>query len=177
MITSGGNRNPAKLDLKAGTRRQRRRVDKACLILLSTDATAPLRGLELMDSPMDKIHTGLHDRGSPRVCQSSWPADRPREHGRAGQPKDGGADGERTHRRGEVRTASNRFDDYYYAVKAIDRIGQRWRFLRGRAAIASPRLLSARIFWRLLSSSWSGWCCWSGRGGRPAPFRSPRSGL
>jgi hypothetical protein len=41
MITSGGKRNPAKLDLKAGTRRQRRRIDQACLTLLSTDATAP----------------------------------------------------------------------------------------------------------------------------------------
>lgn len=39
MITSGGKRNPAKLDLSAGTRRERRRIDQACLILLSTYAT------------------------------------------------------------------------------------------------------------------------------------------
>jgi adenine-specific DNA-methyltransferase len=42
VITSGGKRNPAKLDLNAGTRRQRRRIGQACLILLSTDATDPL---------------------------------------------------------------------------------------------------------------------------------------
>jgi hypothetical protein len=41
LITSGGNRNPAKLDLAAGTRRQRRHIHQACLILLSTDATDP----------------------------------------------------------------------------------------------------------------------------------------
>src|SRR5947209_7139933 len=29
------------LDLNAGTRRQRRRIDQACLILFSTEATAP----------------------------------------------------------------------------------------------------------------------------------------
>ena len=40
-ITSGGKRNPAKLDLDAAIRRQRRRIDQACLSLLSTDATAP----------------------------------------------------------------------------------------------------------------------------------------
>ena len=32
---------PAKLDLDADTPRQRRRIDQACLILLSTDATDP----------------------------------------------------------------------------------------------------------------------------------------
>jgi hypothetical protein len=42
MITSGGNRNPAKLELNAGTRRGRRRIDQACRILLSTHATVPL---------------------------------------------------------------------------------------------------------------------------------------
>ena len=42
MITSGGKRNPAKLDLGAGTRRERRRIDQAFLILLSTDATVPM---------------------------------------------------------------------------------------------------------------------------------------
>jgi hypothetical protein len=42
VITSGGKRNPAKLDLNAGTRRQRRRIDQACLILLSTDATVSI---------------------------------------------------------------------------------------------------------------------------------------
>ncbi|MCA1709787.1 MAG: hypothetical protein LC808_43520 [Actinobacteria bacterium] len=41
MITSGGKRNPAKPDLNAGTRRERRRIDQACLILLFTDATDP----------------------------------------------------------------------------------------------------------------------------------------
>jgi hypothetical protein len=41
VITSGGKRNPAKLDLNAGTRRERRRIDQACLILLFTDATDP----------------------------------------------------------------------------------------------------------------------------------------
>ena len=39
VITSGGKRKPAKLDLGAGTRRERRRINPACLILLSTDAT------------------------------------------------------------------------------------------------------------------------------------------
>jgi hypothetical protein len=39
VISSGGKRNPAKLDLNAGTRRERRRIDQACQILLSTDAT------------------------------------------------------------------------------------------------------------------------------------------
>jgi hypothetical protein len=34
-------RNPAKLDLDAGTQRERRRIDQACLILLFTDATDP----------------------------------------------------------------------------------------------------------------------------------------
>jgi hypothetical protein len=43
MITSGGKRNPAKLDLDADTRRGlRRRIDQVCLILLSTHATVPL---------------------------------------------------------------------------------------------------------------------------------------
>jgi len=42
MITSGGKRNPAKLDLDADTRRGRR-INPACLILFSTDATAPRR--------------------------------------------------------------------------------------------------------------------------------------
>jgi hypothetical protein len=42
MITSGGNRNPAKLDLDADTPRGRRCINQACLILLSTDATVPL---------------------------------------------------------------------------------------------------------------------------------------
>jgi hypothetical protein len=37
----GGKRNPAKLGLGADTRRERRRIDQACLILLSIDATAP----------------------------------------------------------------------------------------------------------------------------------------
>jgi DNA replication protein DnaC len=45
VITSGGKRNPAKLDLDTGTRRQRRRIDQACLILLSTDATDPFQVL------------------------------------------------------------------------------------------------------------------------------------
>jgi hypothetical protein len=40
VITSGGNRNPAKLDLNAGLQRERR-IDQACLTLLSTDATDP----------------------------------------------------------------------------------------------------------------------------------------
>ena len=42
MITSGGKRKPAKLDLNAGTRRQRRRIDQSCLILFSFEATAPV---------------------------------------------------------------------------------------------------------------------------------------
>jgi hypothetical protein len=46
VITSGGKRNPAKLDLSAGIRRERRRIDQACLILLSTDATAPAGDFE-----------------------------------------------------------------------------------------------------------------------------------
>jgi hypothetical protein len=33
-------KTPAKLDLSSGTRRARRRINRACLILLSTDATA-----------------------------------------------------------------------------------------------------------------------------------------
>jgi hypothetical protein len=37
----GREAEPAKLDLDVGTRRQRRRIDQACLILLSNDATAP----------------------------------------------------------------------------------------------------------------------------------------
>jgi hypothetical protein len=45
VITSGGKRNPAKPDLNAGTRRERRRIDQACLILLFTDATDPLDDL------------------------------------------------------------------------------------------------------------------------------------
>ncbi|MCA1710068.1 MAG: hypothetical protein LC808_44995 [Actinobacteria bacterium] len=48
MITSGGKRNPAKLDLDADTRRARRRIDQACLILLSTDATAPVVKLRVL---------------------------------------------------------------------------------------------------------------------------------
>lgn len=39
MITSGGKRNPEKLDLDADTRRGRRRINQACPILFSTDAT------------------------------------------------------------------------------------------------------------------------------------------
>lgn len=34
MIAEGGKRNPAKLDLDAYTRRQRRRIHQACVILL-----------------------------------------------------------------------------------------------------------------------------------------------
>jgi hypothetical protein len=41
VITSGGKRNPAKPDVDTGTRREQRRIDQACLILLSTDATDP----------------------------------------------------------------------------------------------------------------------------------------
>jgi hypothetical protein len=37
--TSCERRNPAKLDLNAGTRREQRRIDQACLIFLFTDAT------------------------------------------------------------------------------------------------------------------------------------------
>ncbi len=43
MITSAGKQNPAKVDLDAGTRRERRRINLACLILFSTDATVPPR--------------------------------------------------------------------------------------------------------------------------------------
>jgi hypothetical protein len=52
VITSGGKRNPAKPDLNAGTRRERRRIDQACLILLFTDASDPLK---------EKGFTLLHD--------------------------------------------------------------------------------------------------------------------
>jgi transposase InsO family protein len=45
VITAGGNRNPAKLDLDADTRRERRCIDQVCRILLSTDATVPFRVL------------------------------------------------------------------------------------------------------------------------------------
>lgn len=44
---------PCELDLNAGTRRQRRRIDQACLILLSTDTTDPVDDLaELIDWPV-----------------------------------------------------------------------------------------------------------------------------
>jgi hypothetical protein len=36
----------------------------------AADARKVRGGLELMDSPMDKIHTGLHDGHPDRVCQS-----------------------------------------------------------------------------------------------------------
>src|SRR5438309_11426070 len=41
MMTSRGNRNPAKLDLGAGTRAPRRRITSSCRDLASTDATDP----------------------------------------------------------------------------------------------------------------------------------------
>jgi hypothetical protein len=45
MISSGGNRNPAKLDLGAGSRKRQRRINTACPSRPSTDATVPLDGL------------------------------------------------------------------------------------------------------------------------------------
>jgi transposase-like protein len=45
MIISGGKRKPAKLDLDTDTRRQRRRINQACLILFAIDATAPVEEL------------------------------------------------------------------------------------------------------------------------------------
>jgi hypothetical protein len=41
-MTSCGNRNPAKLDLGAGTRTPRRRITSSCRDLASTDATDPM---------------------------------------------------------------------------------------------------------------------------------------
>ncbi|HZA16742.1 MAG TPA: hypothetical protein VE645_07570, partial [Pseudonocardiaceae bacterium] len=67
MITSGGKRNPAKLDLDADTRRARRRIDQACLILLSTDATVPIAA--------STVWQILHDAGldpAPRRSGPTW---------------------------------------------------------------------------------------------------------
>jgi hypothetical protein len=48
-----GNRYPAKLDLNAGTRRQRRRINQACVILVSTDARDSLWWPNWVDQAMD----------------------------------------------------------------------------------------------------------------------------
>jgi hypothetical protein len=45
MITSGGKRKPAKLDLGAGTRARQRRIRPACRSRRSADATVPGHGL------------------------------------------------------------------------------------------------------------------------------------
>jgi isoaspartyl peptidase/L-asparaginase-like protein (Ntn-hydrolase superfamily) len=42
MITSGGNRKPAKPDLGTGTRAERRRINPACPTSCTADATVPL---------------------------------------------------------------------------------------------------------------------------------------
>jgi hypothetical protein len=49
------NRFPAKLDLNAGTRRQRRRINQACVILVSTDARDSLWWPNWVDQAMDKL--------------------------------------------------------------------------------------------------------------------------
>ena len=82
MITSGGNRNPAKLELNADTRRGRRRIDQACRILLPTHATVPrdlvatrrffTRALEHGPSPLEV--TTDHAAVYPRVLDELVPA-------------------------------------------------------------------------------------------------------
>ena len=67
VITSGGKRTPRKLDLNAGTRRQRRPIDQGCLILLSTGATAPYSAVhdhvaDLDSSSASNSSTSLYDK-------------------------------------------------------------------------------------------------------------------
>jgi hypothetical protein len=45
------------LDLSAGTRRERRRIDQACLILRSADATDPNRAPAVIDGCSDLLFT------------------------------------------------------------------------------------------------------------------------
>jgi hypothetical protein len=45
VITSGGNRNPAKLDVGAGNRTRQERINTACPSRPSVDATVPYEAL------------------------------------------------------------------------------------------------------------------------------------
>jgi hypothetical protein len=59
MITSGGKWNPAKLDIDADTRPGRRRINQACPILFSTDATVPGEVDGGDAHPMGPVDVGL----------------------------------------------------------------------------------------------------------------------
>lgn len=61
-------RNPAKLNLNAGTRRERRRIDLACLTLLSTDAIDPLARVGPRTSACDRANVPLVNPIAERRC-------------------------------------------------------------------------------------------------------------
>ncbi len=67
MIASGGKRNPAKLDLNADTRRGRRLINPACLILFPTDATVP----PLVPYIQDQAQVGACTLSADRLCAAA----------------------------------------------------------------------------------------------------------